>query len=66
MVQLFGAVFAIILTLGLSTLSVRMMKFNEGCNTFYYSTWWWMTALSALAVMIAFITTGVVLQRSFF
>lgn len=66
MAQLFGAVFAIILTLGLSTLSVRMMKFNEGRNTFYYNAWWWVTALSALAVMIALITTGVALQRSFF
>lgn len=63
MEQLFGAVFAILLTLGLFTLSVRMMNFNEGRDAFYYTVWWRMTCVSVVAIMVALITAGVVLQR---
>lgn len=63
MEQLFGAVFAIMLTLGLFTLSIRMMNFNEGRNAFYYNVWWYMTGVSVLAIMVALITAGAVIQR---
>lgn len=63
MEQLFGAVFAIMLTLGLFTLSIRMMNFNEGRNAFYYTVWWYMTCASVVSIMVALITTGAVVQR---
>lgn len=61
--QLIGPVFAVLLATALTVLSYRFVGYNEGKSEAWKAIWWWVTVIAAVALIVALITTGTVIQR---
>ena len=66
MQPLIGVIFSVIAALALMVISYRYVGFNEGKSETWKTIWWWVAAIASLCTMVAFITTGTVIQRIYF